>query len=66
MLRENKTYRGDAANGIYHWDVYFDDPNDRDTIGMVIGFGGFTAGGFRIIGGTYGYVRSFSTRKSEE
>lgn len=65
MVRQNSTYKGDEARGIYTWDVYFDDPIDQQIIGLLAESFGFIAQGFRIVGGTYGYVRSFRTKAGD-
>ena len=61
MMRQNRSYPGLEDRGIDTWDVYYDDPNDLRAIGLTIEFGGYTPQGRRIVGGTYGYVRSFTT-----
>lgn len=65
MLRKNRNYKGLEKMNIDTYDVYFDTPTtkNKELIKKLIEDKGYKASGFRIIGGSYGYVITFNTKK---
>lgn len=65
MIRNDSSFAGDDRRGIHTFNLYFDipTPRNKDLINSEIVKMGFNPLGIRIVGGSYGYVITFKTKK---
>lgn len=62
MIRQDKKYLGNQARGVWDFKLFFDLPtsSEKETIKAILKIYKAKYGNFRVIGGKYGYVISFS------